>query len=119
MDTFGNTYDSTTKVEVFYDQGDSELSVIGRQLDAFLRQVSYVRDGDTVYMQSLLEEEVEEIDAFLSVYREAKEKNKYMYMEALTPEEFDAVDEFLYSYREKNTKLSDSEIDGQISMFDE
>lgn len=108
---------------MFYDQGDSELSVIGRQLDAFLKQVSYVRDGDTVHMKSLLEEEVEEIDAFLSAYREAKEKNKHIYMEALTPEEFDAVDEFLYDYREKKMMVckkltAAAEIDGQISMFD-
>lgn len=122
VDTFGNTYDSTSTVEVFYDQGDSELSVIGSKLDAFLSQVSYVRNGGTVYMGSITEEESEEIDAFLSTYREASIENKYMYMEALTPEEFDAVDGFLYSYRKKDKKLNESavesdQLDGQISLF--
>lgn len=122
MDTFGNTYDSTSTVEVFYDLGDSELSVIGSKLDAFLSQVSYVRNGDMVYMDSVTEEEAEEIDAFLSTYREANKENKHVYTEALTAEELDAVDEFLYSYREKNKKLNESagkseQLDGQISLF--
>jgi len=105
---------------VFFDQGENELTVIGRQLDAFLRQVTYVRRGDGVYMESMTEDEMEAVDWMLRDYRKSREENKYMFGAVVTSEEYDALEEFLDSYREKNEKLRESsELEGQISMFDE
>lgn len=74
VDQFGNTYDSSSTSEVFYDMGDDDLLVIGEKLNAFLAQCGYYRGGDTMLMESLTEDEFEEVIRCLSEYRDRVSK---------------------------------------------
>lgn len=76
MDTLGNTYDSSSTVEVFFDLGESELDVIGRQLNAFLKQSGYARNNDYILMEDLTEEEQDELIYRLDEYRSGKDENE-------------------------------------------
>ena len=69
VDTHGNTYNSDTNVQVFYDLGESEMDVIGRQLNAFLRQCGYYRSRDTILMEDLTEEEADALICYLDELR--------------------------------------------------
>lgn len=69
VDTFGNTYNSDTNVHVFFDMGESELDIIGRQLNAFLRQCGYYRSRDTILMEDLTEEEEDALVCYLDELR--------------------------------------------------
>ena len=75
VDTLGNTYDSTSTVEVFFDLGDTELSTIGQQLNAFLRQSGYYRKRDMIFMEDIDEEEYDELLCALDELRNGKEKD--------------------------------------------
>lgn len=66
---FGDSYDSTSKVEVYTDLGHTELSVIGVQLNAFLSQVGYIRKNTNIFMEDLSDEEYDAVANFLAVYR--------------------------------------------------
>lgn len=70
VDTLGNTYNSDSTVEVFYSLDENELDVIGRQLNAFLRQCGYYRDKDLIFMEAIDEEEYDAIASFLAQRRE-------------------------------------------------
>jgi hypothetical protein len=76
VDTLGNTYDSSSTVEVFFDLGESELDVIGRQLNAFLKQSGYARNNDYILMEDLTEEEQDELICRLDEYRSGKDENE-------------------------------------------
>ena len=76
VDTLGNTYDSSSTVEVFFDLGESELDVIGRQLNAFLKQSGYARNNDYILMEDLTEEEQDELIYRLDEYRSGKDENE-------------------------------------------
>ena len=76
MDTLGNTYDSSSTVEVFFDLGESELDIIGRQLNAFLKQSGYARNNDYILMEDLTEEEQDELIYRLDEYRSGKDENE-------------------------------------------
>lgn len=73
---FGHSYDSTSKVEVYTDIGETELGVIGTQLNAFLSQVGYIRNNTNIFMEDLSDEEYDAVADFLAEYREIKEKEK-------------------------------------------
>lgn len=73
---FGDSYDSTSKVEVYTDIGDTELSVIGEQLNAFLSQIGYIRKNLNIFMEDLSDEEYDAVADFLAEYRETKEQEK-------------------------------------------
>lgn len=73
---FGDSYDSTSKVEVFTDLGDTELSVIGEQLNAFLSQVGYIRKNGNIFMEDLSDDEYDAVAGFLAFYREIKEQKR-------------------------------------------
>lgn len=73
VDTFGNTYDSSSSKEVFYDLGENELDVIGEQLNAFLRQCGYLRYKDLIFMEDVDEDEHDAIASFLAEYRDGRE----------------------------------------------
>lgn len=73
VDTFRNTFDSSTTAEVFYSLGDSELDLIGRQLNIFLKQCGYFRDKDQIFMEAIDEDEYDAITSFLAEYRKGKE----------------------------------------------
>lgn len=76
VDTMGNTYDSSSTVEVFFDLGDNELSTIGDQLNAFLRQCGYYRTRDTIIMEDLTEEERDELLCYLDTLRNSGESDE-------------------------------------------
>ena len=44
----GCHYMAESEFEVFYDLGDTELSAIGEQLNAFLSQCGYIRKNNFV-----------------------------------------------------------------------
>ena len=69
VDTMGNTYDSSSTVEVFFGLGENELSVIGRQLNAFLSQAGYFRRHDLIFMEDIDEEEYDELACALDSLR--------------------------------------------------
>ena len=73
VDTMGNTYDSSSTVEVFYDMGDTELSVIGDQLNAFLRQCGYYRRRDTILMEDITDDEYDALMMTLDEMRSSGE----------------------------------------------
>lgn len=76
VDTMGNTYDSSSTVEVFFDLGDTELSVIGDQLNTFLRQCGYMRRHDTIMMTDVDEDELDMLEGYLAEIRAEKEAAK-------------------------------------------
>lgn len=68
----GDKYTSSSTVEIFYDLGDTELSVIGEQLNAFLNQCGYIRRNDNILMEDLTDEEYDALVDFLEDLREDK-----------------------------------------------
>lgn len=53
---------------------DSFLDDIGRQLNTFLKQMTYPRTNDCIFMEDVTEEEIDALYEFLSDYR-SKTKN--------------------------------------------
>lgn len=68
-DEFGNEYSASSDVEVFTSLDESELDVIGRQLNVFLRQIGYVRHNDNILMEDLSDEELEALYDYLQELR--------------------------------------------------
>ena len=66
IDEFGNEYHAESK-ESPYDEDDLEF--IGRQLNTFLSQCGYYRENSLIFMESVSDEEYEEIAFFLEEYR--------------------------------------------------
>lgn len=75
-DTNGGEYTQESTVEVFFDQGEDELQVIGRQLNCFLRQVGYFRHNDYILMEDLTEDEYEAVEEFLGEFRKERNQNE-------------------------------------------
>lgn len=75
-DTNGGEYTQESTVEVFFDQGEDELQVIGRQLNCFLRQVGYFRHNDYILMEDLTEDEYEAAEEFLGEFRKERNRNE-------------------------------------------
>ena len=68
-DRFGNSYTSNSTVEVI-DDFDSELDIIGRQMNTFLGQVGYVRHECHMLMDDVSEDERAALEDYLQKYRE-------------------------------------------------
>ena len=47
---FGDKYSQYSTMSVCYDLGDTDLSVIGDQLNCFLKQCGYIRSNDHMLM---------------------------------------------------------------------
>lgn len=62
---FGEWFRASSEREVFHDLGEDELSIIGEQLNTFLKQVGYIRRGDYILMEDLTEDEYNEVSDFL------------------------------------------------------
>lgn len=69
-DTNGGVYSQESTLEIFFDQGEDELDVIGRQLNSFLRQVGYLRPNDNILLEDLSDEEYEDVAYFLRDLRD-------------------------------------------------
>lgn len=68
-DVNGGEYTQESTVEVFFDLGEDELCVIGRQLNSFLAQAGYFRTNHNIFMKDLTEEECDAVAVFLDEYR--------------------------------------------------
>lgn len=73
---FKNSYSQKSSVEVFYDLGETELDVIGKQFNIFLKQCGYVRHNDNIFMEDITDEEYEALTDFLGELREEKKSCK-------------------------------------------
>ena len=66
---FGEKYSQSSSVEVFTDFGETDLSVIGEQLNCFLKQCGYIRRNDHILMQDVTEDELEALEDYLCELR--------------------------------------------------
>ena len=74
-DHFGSEYSASSFVEVFDSLGETDLDVIGRQLNAFLIQIGYLRENDCMLMDDLTEDECNELHSYLMDLRERNNEN--------------------------------------------
>lgn len=68
----GDKFSSESTLEIFHDLGDTDLSVIGDQLNSFLKQCGYIRYNDHILMEDLTDEEHDALADFLDELREEK-----------------------------------------------
>ena len=68
-DLNGYNYISESTTEVFPDMGETELTVIGEQLNTFLKQCSYTRKNDYIFMEDITEEEYDALTDYLHELR--------------------------------------------------
>ena len=68
-DLNGYNYINESTVEVFSDIGETELSVIGEQLNALLKQCGYVRKNDYILMEDINEKEYDTLTDYLHKLR--------------------------------------------------
>lgn len=71
-DDGGNEYEQKSTLEVFYDLGENDLEVIGRQFNSFLKQCTYVRQNENIFMADITDEEYDALADYLSDLREEK-----------------------------------------------
>ena len=69
---FNDRFSQESSVEVFSDLGETELDVIGKQFNIFLKQCGYVRYNDNIFMEDITDEEYEALSDFLDELREEK-----------------------------------------------
>lgn len=72
VDECGKEFSNESTLEIFRDLGDTDLSVIGDQLNSFLKQCGYVRYNDHILMEDITDEEYEALADFLDELREEK-----------------------------------------------
>lgn len=72
-DEWGNHYEARTMADSLYD-GDI-LVDLGRCFNNFLRQLTYVRDKDLIFMEAIDEEEYDMLVAALDDYRNGREND--------------------------------------------
>ncbi len=72
VNEFNNSFSLKSSVEVFYDIGETELDVIGKQFNIFLKQCGYARHNDNIFMEDITDEEYEALADFLGKLREEK-----------------------------------------------
>lgn len=60
--------------EVYYDLGETEISVIGEFINNFMRAAGYIFNNDYIYMESLTEDELDYLDFCLNEYRSRGEE---------------------------------------------
>lgn len=68
-DRCGNLYSQSSTVEVFEDLGETELDVIGTQLNTFLKQCGYTRYNDNILMEDLSDDEYDAVVDYLDDLR--------------------------------------------------
>lgn len=60
--------------EVYYDLGETEISVIGEFINNFMRAAGYNFNEEYIYMESLTEDELEYLDFCLNEYHSKGEE---------------------------------------------
>ena len=73
-DEFGNDYINESRVDVCYNNGETELDVIGEQLNVFLKQCGYVRKNNLIFMEDITAEEYDAIAIYLDELRSTEDK---------------------------------------------
>lgn len=68
-DECGNNFVSESKVQVFTDLNETDIDVIGEQLNVFLKQCGYNRGNDYIFMESLTEDEYYKLADYLDELR--------------------------------------------------
>lgn len=74
-DECGNNFVSESKVQVFTDLGETDIDVIGEQLNVFLKQCGYARKNDYILMKDLTEEEYYKLADYLEELRNGDDVN--------------------------------------------
>lgn len=74
-DECGNNFVSESTTEVFTDQGDSDVTVIGDRLNVFLKQCGYYRKNDHIFMEDITEEEYDKLTEYLYMLRNGDNSN--------------------------------------------
>lgn len=72
-DENGNNFINDSTVEVFHSLGETDLDVIGKQLNTFLKQCGYVRKNDYIFMEDITEEEYDALADCLHELRNRKD----------------------------------------------
>lgn len=72
-DEFDNKYTQTSSLEIFPDLGETEVDVIGEQLNIFLKQCGYVRNNDNILMEDLTDDEYDALLDYLDELRKRKD----------------------------------------------
>jgi hypothetical protein len=68
-DEFQNHSSQESSRQTFPDLGVDELSIIGEQLNIFLKQIGFYRKNDYIFMEDITEEEYSALADFLECYR--------------------------------------------------
>lgn len=68
-DEFKNHSSQESSRQTFPDLGVDELSIIGEQLNIFLKQIGFYRKNDYIFMEDITEEEYSALADFLEGYR--------------------------------------------------
>lgn len=75
-DEFGNHYHASSCCGVYRDLFETDLDVIGEQLNVFLKQCGYVRYHDRMLMEDLTDEEHDALSDYLLELRARKEQDR-------------------------------------------
>ena len=65
----GDEHSQESTLEVFYELGENDLDVIGRQFNCFLKQCGYYRSYDNIFMEDITDKEYEALEDFLQELR--------------------------------------------------
>ena len=75
-DNYGNNYSASSNMKVYNSLGENDLEVIGRQLNAFLRQVGFYRPRDYMFMEDVTEDEYYELHNYLDKLRKVDDEDE-------------------------------------------
>lgn len=68
-----NHFVQETTIEVFTSLGETDIDVVGAQLNIFLKQCGYIRENDNIFMEDITDEEYDALADYLSELRKNKE----------------------------------------------
>lgn len=67
VDEFGNYQEMRTRSDWYHEMGS--LVELGRMFNLFLKQLTYPRNNDLIFMEDITEDEYEFLDSALGDYR--------------------------------------------------
>lgn len=74
INEFGSEYKNESFLNVIYDE--SEMEVIERCLNNFLRQIGFYRPNDNIYLEDLSDDEYDAVHEFIREYREKSKQEQ-------------------------------------------
>lgn len=75
-DQFGNSYVQENNVELHSDLGYCFTDEVGRLLNLFLKQMTFQRRNDCIFMEDVTENEMDALYDFLQEYRKGRESEE-------------------------------------------